>query len=182
MVLHFPVSVGNFKSLPPFTPNSCFPLHFSPCQRNLKGFMVILNSVSVILTLSPSCFLASVALNLLSPMTSYWWKTNPLHFVRQRQPFSVFVYFLFPQACGPQYGYMCGQQQYISGVCANVSSSFQILNSVAPAVQGTRILTKRGIPHGTCTHSDSGVEIIPWRQHHPQIVTSDSPSLSEEGD
>uniref|UniRef100_A0A673C9Y0 Integrin, alpha 1 n=1 Tax=Sphaeramia orbicularis TaxID=375764 RepID=A0A673C9Y0_9TELE len=37
-------------------------------------------------------------------------------------------------ACGPQYGYMCGQQQYISGVCANVSSSFQILNSVAPAV------------------------------------------------
>ncbi|XP_034565030.1 integrin alpha-1 [Notolabrus celidotus] len=34
-------------------------------------------------------------------------------------------------ACGPQYGYMCGQQQYISGVCANVSSSFQILNSVA---------------------------------------------------
>lgn len=87
MVLHFPVSVGNFKSLLPFTPNSCFPLHFSPCQRNLKGFMVIQNSVSVILTLSPSCFLASVALNLLSPMTSYWWKTNPLHFVRQRQPF-----------------------------------------------------------------------------------------------
>ncbi|XP_008289908.1 integrin alpha-1 [Stegastes partitus] len=38
-------------------------------------------------------------------------------------------------ACGPQYGYMCGQQQYISGVCANVSSSFEILNSVAPAVQ-----------------------------------------------
>uniref|UniRef100_A0A3Q3IMN1 VWFA domain-containing protein n=1 Tax=Monopterus albus TaxID=43700 RepID=A0A3Q3IMN1_MONAL len=38
-------------------------------------------------------------------------------------------------ACGPQYGYMCGQQQYISGVCANVSSSFQILNSIAPSVQ-----------------------------------------------
>ncbi|KAM4719693.1 integrin alpha-1 isoform 2-T2 [Anableps anableps] len=38
-------------------------------------------------------------------------------------------------ACGPQYGYMCGKQQYISGVCANVSSSFQILNSVAPGVQ-----------------------------------------------
>ncbi|KAM3599106.1 uncharacterized protein V6R79_000109 [Siganus canaliculatus] len=38
-------------------------------------------------------------------------------------------------ACGPQYGYMCGQQQYISGVCANVSSSFEVLNSVAPAVQ-----------------------------------------------
>ncbi|KAM6902083.1 integrin alpha-1 [Xenentodon cancila] len=38
-------------------------------------------------------------------------------------------------ACGPQYGYMCGEQQYIAGVCANVSSSFQILNSVSPAVQ-----------------------------------------------
>lgn len=38
-------------------------------------------------------------------------------------------------ACGPQYGYMCGEQQYISGVCANVSSSFQILNSIAPSVQ-----------------------------------------------
>ncbi|XP_054908607.1 integrin alpha-1 [Poeciliopsis prolifica] len=38
-------------------------------------------------------------------------------------------------ACGPQYGYMCGQQQYISGVCANVSPSFQILNSIAPGVQ-----------------------------------------------
>uniref|UniRef100_A0A7N8XBR8 Integrin, alpha 1 n=1 Tax=Mastacembelus armatus TaxID=205130 RepID=A0A7N8XBR8_9TELE len=38
-------------------------------------------------------------------------------------------------ACGPQYGYMCGKQQYISGVCANVSSSFQILNSLAPAAQ-----------------------------------------------
>ncbi|KAG8010617.1 Integrin alpha-1, partial [Nibea albiflora] len=38
-------------------------------------------------------------------------------------------------ACGPQYGYMCGQQQYISGVCANVSSSFKVLNSVAPSVQ-----------------------------------------------
>ncbi|XP_023264422.1 integrin alpha-1 [Seriola lalandi dorsalis] len=39
-------------------------------------------------------------------------------------------------ACGPQYGYMCGQQQYITGVCANVSSSFQIINSLAPTVQG----------------------------------------------
>ncbi|XP_013861959.1 integrin alpha-1 isoform X2 [Austrofundulus limnaeus] len=38
-------------------------------------------------------------------------------------------------ACGPQYGYMCGLQQYITGVCANVSSSFQILNSIAPEVQ-----------------------------------------------
>ncbi|XP_063066230.1 integrin alpha-1 [Engraulis encrasicolus] len=34
-------------------------------------------------------------------------------------------------ACGPQYGYMCGNQQYISGVCANVSAKFQVLNSIA---------------------------------------------------
>ncbi|XP_031433316.1 integrin alpha-1 [Clupea harengus] len=38
-------------------------------------------------------------------------------------------------ACGPQYGYMCGNQQFISGVCANVSSSFKVLNSIAPSVQ-----------------------------------------------
>ncbi|CAL8322464.1 unnamed protein product [Lota lota] len=38
-------------------------------------------------------------------------------------------------ACGPQYGYMCGQQQFISGICANVSSSFEVLNSIAPATQ-----------------------------------------------
>ncbi|XP_061589692.1 integrin alpha-1 [Cololabis saira] len=38
-------------------------------------------------------------------------------------------------ACGPQYGYMCGEQQYIVGVCANVSSSFQISNSFSPAVR-----------------------------------------------
>ncbi|XP_037547908.1 integrin alpha-1 [Nematolebias whitei] len=38
-------------------------------------------------------------------------------------------------ACGPQYGYICGQLQYITGVCANVSSSFQVLNSIAPEVQ-----------------------------------------------
>uniref|UniRef100_A0A3B3ZEL7 Uncharacterized protein n=1 Tax=Periophthalmus magnuspinnatus TaxID=409849 RepID=A0A3B3ZEL7_9GOBI len=46
-------------------------------------------------------------------------------------------------ACGPQYGYMCGQQQYISGVCANVSSSFQILSSIAPGVQGKTSVTSR---------------------------------------
>ncbi|GAA6068655.1 integrin alpha-1, partial [Tachysurus ichikawai] len=38
-------------------------------------------------------------------------------------------------ACGPQYGYMCGNQQYITGICSNVSSSFQVLNSIAPTVQ-----------------------------------------------
>ncbi|XP_077099170.1 integrin alpha-1 [Siphateles boraxobius] len=38
-------------------------------------------------------------------------------------------------ACGPQYGYMCGKQQYITGICTNVSSSFKVLNSIAPTVQ-----------------------------------------------
>lgn len=41
------------------------------------------------------------------------------------------------QACGPQYGYMCGKQQYITGICSNVSSSFKVLNSIAPTVRGT---------------------------------------------
>uniref|UniRef100_A0A672NP76 Integrin subunit alpha 1 n=1 Tax=Sinocyclocheilus grahami TaxID=75366 RepID=A0A672NP76_SINGR len=38
-------------------------------------------------------------------------------------------------ACGPQYGYMCGKQQYITGICSNVSSSFKVLNSIAPTVR-----------------------------------------------
>uniref|UniRef100_A0A671PS22 Integrin alpha-1-like n=1 Tax=Sinocyclocheilus anshuiensis TaxID=1608454 RepID=A0A671PS22_9TELE len=38
-------------------------------------------------------------------------------------------------ACGPQYGYMCGKQHYISGICSNVSSSFKVLNSIAPTVR-----------------------------------------------
>uniref|UniRef100_W5U6W8 Integrin alpha-1 n=1 Tax=Ictalurus punctatus TaxID=7998 RepID=W5U6W8_ICTPU len=38
-------------------------------------------------------------------------------------------------ACGPQYGYMCGNQQYITGICSNVSSSFKVLNSIAPTIR-----------------------------------------------
>ncbi|KAF4108006.1 integrin alpha-1 [Onychostoma macrolepis] len=38
-------------------------------------------------------------------------------------------------ACGPQYGYMCGKQQYITGICSNVSSSFKVLNSISPTVR-----------------------------------------------
>lgn len=68
------------------------------------------------------------------------------------------VYFLFLQACGPQYGYMCGQQQYISGVCANVSSSFQILNSVAPGVQGMQLDKKRLIRTTRDVHKCTPVE------------------------
>ncbi|XP_035247107.1 integrin alpha-1 isoform X1 [Anguilla anguilla] len=39
-------------------------------------------------------------------------------------------------ACGPLYGYMCGTEQYTTGICSNVSSTFQVLNSIAPTVQG----------------------------------------------
>ncbi|KAF3848658.1 hypothetical protein F7725_015155 [Dissostichus mawsoni] len=41
-------------------------------------------------------------------------------------------------ACGPQYGYMCGQQQFISGVCANCAKELDIVmvldgsNSIYP--------------------------------------------------
>ncbi|XP_076875921.1 integrin alpha-1 [Brachyhypopomus gauderio] len=38
-------------------------------------------------------------------------------------------------ACGPQYGYMCGKLQYITGICSNVSSSFKVLNSIAPTIR-----------------------------------------------
>ncbi|KAJ8396607.1 hypothetical protein AAFF_G00016730 [Aldrovandia affinis] len=38
-------------------------------------------------------------------------------------------------ACGPMYGYMCGSEQYTTGICSNVSSSFKVLNSIAPTVK-----------------------------------------------
>ncbi|KAJ8339269.1 hypothetical protein SKAU_G00360550 [Synaphobranchus kaupii] len=38
-------------------------------------------------------------------------------------------------ACGPLYGYMCGTEQYTTGICSNVSSNFKVLNSIAPTVQ-----------------------------------------------
>ncbi|KAG9353743.1 hypothetical protein JZ751_011865 [Albula glossodonta] len=38
-------------------------------------------------------------------------------------------------ACGPLYGYMCGTEQYTTGICSNVSSTFEVLNSIAPTVQ-----------------------------------------------
>ncbi|XP_053371496.1 integrin alpha-1 [Clarias gariepinus] len=61
-------------------------------------------------------------------------------------------------ACGPQYGYMCGNQQYITGVCSNISSSFQVLNSIAPTVR-------------ECTQDmdivivlDGSNSIFPWKE------------------
>ncbi|XP_018592370.1 integrin alpha-1 isoform X2 [Scleropages formosus] len=38
-------------------------------------------------------------------------------------------------ACGPLYARMCGKQQYTTGICSNVSASFQVLNSISPTLQ-----------------------------------------------
>ncbi|XP_073439499.1 integrin alpha-1 [Dendrobates tinctorius] len=38
-------------------------------------------------------------------------------------------------ACGPLYAYRCGSLHYTTGICSNVSSSFQVLNPIAPGVQ-----------------------------------------------
>eukprot|EP00079_Xenopus_tropicalis_P009244 XP_002933090.2 PREDICTED: integrin alpha-1 [Xenopus tropicalis] len=39
-------------------------------------------------------------------------------------------------ACGPLYAYRCGSFHYTTGICSNVSSSFEVLNAIAPSVQG----------------------------------------------
>ncbi|KAM8960866.1 integrin alpha-1 [Pelodytes ibericus] len=39
-------------------------------------------------------------------------------------------------ACGPLYAYKCGSFHYTTGICSNVSSTFQVVNSIAPSVQG----------------------------------------------
>ncbi|XP_058845353.1 integrin alpha-1 isoform X1 [Acipenser ruthenus] len=38
-------------------------------------------------------------------------------------------------ACGPLYAYRCGSLHYTTGICSNVSSTFTVVNSIAPAVQ-----------------------------------------------
>ncbi|XP_072272789.1 integrin alpha-1 [Pyxicephalus adspersus] len=38
-------------------------------------------------------------------------------------------------ACGPLYAYRCGSLHYTTGICSNVSSKFQVINSIAPGVQ-----------------------------------------------
>uniref|UniRef100_A0A8D0GI95 Integrin alpha-1 n=1 Tax=Sphenodon punctatus TaxID=8508 RepID=A0A8D0GI95_SPHPU len=38
-------------------------------------------------------------------------------------------------ACGPLYAYKCGRLHYTTGICSNVSSTFQVVNSIAPSVQ-----------------------------------------------
>ncbi|XP_019351444.2 integrin alpha-1 isoform X2 [Alligator mississippiensis] len=38
-------------------------------------------------------------------------------------------------ACGPLYAYKCGRLHYTTGICSNVSSTFQVVNAIAPSVQ-----------------------------------------------
>lgn len=38
-------------------------------------------------------------------------------------------------ACGPLYAYKCGSLHYTTGICSNVSSTFDVVNSIAPSVQ-----------------------------------------------
>ncbi|XP_068951398.1 integrin alpha-1 isoform X2 [Petaurus breviceps papuanus] len=39
-------------------------------------------------------------------------------------------------ACGPLYAYRCGHSHYTTGICSDVDSRFQVVNSIAPSVQG----------------------------------------------
>lgn len=91
------------------------------------------------------------------------------------------MHFLSPQACGPQYGYMCGQQQYISGVCANVSSSFEVLNSVAPAVQG-RNASEVGLIRSWRPPGISHRNLLIAAAPPPISRRSAPPPLGQEGD
>uniref|UniRef100_A0A803YFY3 VWFA domain-containing protein n=1 Tax=Meleagris gallopavo TaxID=9103 RepID=A0A803YFY3_MELGA len=38
-------------------------------------------------------------------------------------------------ACGPLYAYKCGRLHYTTGVCSNVSSTFETVKAIAPSVQ-----------------------------------------------
>uniref|UniRef100_A0A8C0V6H4 Integrin subunit alpha 1 n=1 Tax=Cyanistes caeruleus TaxID=156563 RepID=A0A8C0V6H4_CYACU len=38
-------------------------------------------------------------------------------------------------ACGPLYAYKCGRLHYTTGVCSNVSSTFETVEAIAPSVQ-----------------------------------------------
>lgn len=116
---------------------------FSVCV--VENFPVLQHSLCLVLHLSTSFLSGSLLLLSSSPEPPFTRDLLLMEMITSRSPVRsspslsefIFVWLLSPQACGPQYGYMCGQQQYISGVCANVSPSFQILNSIAPGVQST---------------------------------------------
>uniref|UniRef100_A0A8C0G5N3 Integrin subunit alpha 1 n=1 Tax=Chelonoidis abingdonii TaxID=106734 RepID=A0A8C0G5N3_CHEAB len=38
-------------------------------------------------------------------------------------------------ACGPLYAYQCGHLHYTTGICSNVSSTFEVVNAIAPSTQ-----------------------------------------------
>lgn len=47
-----------------------------------------------------------------------------------------FTLFHLLKACGPLYAYKCGRLHYTTGVCSNVSSTFETVKAIAPSVQG----------------------------------------------
>lgn len=109
--------------------------YFVNISRLSSGLKQSLPCLSIHISSWVLHFCSAVTLNLLLPMTSYGGNQLTSSSLHVSLSHYLFVCPLSPQACGPQYGYICGQLQYITGVCANVSSSFQVLNSIAPEVQ-----------------------------------------------
>lgn len=64
--------------------------------------------------------------------------------VRQRVTFA-FSLFHSSKACGPLYAYRCGHLHYTTGICSDVSPTFQVVNSIAP-VRGTGWARARSCP------------------------------------
>lgn len=58
----------------------------------------------------------------------------------------LFLWFLFVaifKTCGPLWAQQCGSQYYATGVCSEISPSFQILRSFSPAVQSKATCAKQ---------------------------------------
>lgn len=62
-----------------------------------------------------------------------------------RQVFVIFIVSFccyFFKTCGPLWAQQCGRQYYATGVCSEISPSFEILRSFSPAVQSKATCTK----------------------------------------
>ncbi|KFQ96783.1 Integrin alpha-2, partial [Nipponia nippon] len=70
--------------------------------------------------------------------------------------FYSFFLLLFLKTCGPLWAQQCGSQYYATGVCSEISPSFQILRSFSPAVQKCSSLIDVVV---VCDESNS---IYPW--------------------
>lgn len=49
---------------------------------------------------------------------------------------------IFLKTCGPLWAQQCGSQYYATGVCSEISPSFQILRSFSPALQSKAMQAK----------------------------------------